>query len=100
MRLRQQRAVFAPHQSLRLKWWEKQSTLLMAMADLSKNEEPQPAPSSGQDLKGSLSSAPVASNDTVSPSPFSAFSPKIEEKRWDHHSEPLTQHLWEKERLY
>ena len=72
----------------------------MAMADLLKNEEPRSMPSSAHDPKESLSSAPVAGKDTTSPSPFSAFSPKIEEKRWDHSTEPLTQQIWEKERLY
>ena len=72
----------------------------MAMTDLPKNEDPQPMPSSAVDQKESLFSAPVASKDASLPSPFSAFSPKIAEKRWDHSTETLTQQLWEKERLY
>ena len=32
--------------------------------------------------------------------PFSRFKPKIDEKRWDHQTETVTQALWEKERLY
>jgi valyl-tRNA synthetase len=72
----------------------------MAMADLPKNEDPRPMPSSAHDPKESLSSALVASKDTAPSSPFSGFIPKIEEKRWDHNTELLTQQIWEKEGLY
>jgi valyl-tRNA synthetase len=57
-------------------------------------------PSSAHDPKESLSSALVASKDTAPSSPFSGFIPKIEEKRWDHNTELLTQQIWEKEGLY
>lgn len=72
----------------------------MAMADVPKNEELRPMPSSAHDQKVALSSSPVASKDTTSPSPFSTFTPKIEEKRWDHNTELLTQQLWDREGLY
>jgi valyl-tRNA synthetase len=72
----------------------------MAMADLPKNEDPRAMPSSAHDPKESLSSALVASKDTAPSSPFSGFIPKIEEKRWDHNTELLTQQIWEKEGLY
>jgi len=86
--------------SLRLKWGEERSTLSMAMADSPKNEQPRSMPSSAQDPKQSLSSTPIANKHSTSPSAFSAFTPKIVEKRWDHSTELLTQQLWEKERLY
>ena len=57
-------------------------------------------PSSAQDPKQSLSSTPIANKHSTSPSAFSAFTPNIVEKRWDHSTELLTQQLWEKERLY
>jgi len=70
------------------------------MADSPKNEEPRSMPSSAQDPKESLSSTPIASKNSTSPSAFSAFTPKIVEKRWDHSTELLTQQLWEKEGIY
>jgi valyl-tRNA synthetase len=73
---------------------------MAAMADSPKSENPQPMPTSAYDSKESLSSAPDSSKDTTLPSPFSAFTPKVQEKRWDHNTELLTQQLWEKQRLY
>ncbi len=47
-------------------------------------------PSAGQE------SLPERTDHVQSPK----FSPTIEEKRWDHQTEPRTQELWERERLY
>ena len=63
-------------------------------------EEPQSMPPSSSDSKDSPSSSPIATKVSTSPSPFSAFTPKIVEKRWDHNMELLTQQFWEKEGLY
>ncbi len=63
-------------------------------------EEPQPMPPSSSDSKESPSSAPIVTKVSTSLSPFSAFTPKIVEKRWDHNSELRTQQFWEKEGLY
>ncbi len=57
-------------------------------------------PSSSPDSKESLSSTPIVNKDNASSAVFSAFTPKIVEKRWDHSTEVLTQQLWEKEGLY
>src|SRR6266851_84424 len=57
-------------------------------------------PSSSPDSKESLSSTPVMNKDNASSTAFSAFTPKMVEKRWDHSTEVLTQQLWEKEGLY
>ncbi len=73
---------------------------MVATLDSLENEKPQPMPLSAHDPKESLTSAPVASKANSSPSLFSAFTPKIEEKRWDHNTELLTQQFWEKEGLY
>ncbi len=58
--------------------------------------KPSPFPNS----KESVSSTPILSKDSKSSAAFSAFTPKIEEKRWDHNTELVTQRLWEKEGLY
>src|SRR3989475_247741 len=79
---------------------EKRSTLSIAMADFPKSEEPRSTPSSAQDRKETFSSTPIANKGSTSLSVFSAFTPKIVEKRWDHSTEILTQQLWEKEGLY
>ena len=63
-------------------------------------EEPQSMPPSYSDSKDSPSSTPIVTKVSTSPSPFSAFTPKIVEKRWDHNMELLTQQFWEKEGLY
>ena len=63
-------------------------------------EEPQSMPPSSSDSKDSPSSSPIVTKVSTSPSPFSAFTPKIVEKRWDHNMELLTQQFWEKEGLY
>jgi valyl-tRNA synthetase len=57
-------------------------------------------PSSSPDSRESLSSTPIVNKDNTSSPKFSAFTPKIVEKRWDHGTEVLTQQLWEKEGLY
>src|SRR2546430_1512966 len=85
-------------QSLRLKWGKEQS--LLVMADRLMHEEPQSMPPSYSDSKDSPSSTPIVTKVSTSPSPFSAFTPKIVEKRWDHNTELLTQQFWEKEGLY
>ena len=72
----------------------------MALADVPKDGEPQSTPSSSSDSKEPPSSIPIVIKDSTSPSPFSAFTPKIVEKRWDHNTELLTQQLWVKEGLY
>ncbi len=64
------------------------------------HEEPQSMPPSYSDSKDSPSSTPIVTKVSTSPSPFSAFTPKIVEKRWDHNTELLTQQFWEKEGLY
>ena len=64
------------------------------------HEEPQSMPPSSSDSKDSPSSSPIVTKVSTSPSPFSAFTPKIVEKRWDHNTELLTQQFWEKEGLY
>ena len=64
------------------------------------HEEPQSMPPSSSDSKDSLSSSPIVTKVSTSPSPFSEFTPKIVEKRWDHNTELLTQQFWEKEGLY
>src|SRR2546421_576124 len=86
-------------QSLRLKWGKERSRLLV-MADCLMREEPQSMPPSSSDSKDSPSSSPIVTKVSTSPSPFSAFTPKIVEKRWDHNMELLTQQFWEKEGLY
>ena len=63
-------------------------------------EEPQSMPPSSSDSKDSPSSSPIVTKVSTPPSPFSAFTPKIVEKRWDHNMELLTQQFWEKEGLY
>src|SRR5437899_1489066 len=79
---------------------EKRSTLSIAMADFPKSEEPRSTPSSAQDRKETFSSTPIANKGSTSLSVFSAFTPKIVEKRWDHSTEILIQQFWEKEGLY
>ncbi|HVH14093.1 MAG TPA: class I tRNA ligase family protein, partial [Candidatus Angelobacter sp.] len=69
------------------------------MSHLPKNEEPRSLPSSSSPKESPFSTA-ILPKHSASSSPFSTFTPKIEEKRWDHNTEPLTQQLWEKERLY
>ncbi len=64
------------------------------------HEEPKSMPPSYSDSKDSPSSTPIVTKVSTSPSPFSAFTPKIVEKRWDHNTELLTQQFWEKEGLY
>jgi len=72
----------------------------MVMADSLMREEPQSMPPSSSDSKDSPSSSPIVTKVSTSPSPFSAFTPKIVAKRWDHNMELLTQQFWEKEGLY
>src|SRR2546422_4411827 len=57
-------------------------------------------PSSSPDSKESLSSTPIVNKDNTSSAKFSAFTPKIVEKRWDHSTEVQTQQVWENEGLY
>ena len=64
------------------------------------HEEPQSMPPSSSDSKDSPSSSPIVTKVSTSSSLFSAFTPKIVEKRWDHSTELLTQQFWEKEGLY
>ena len=64
------------------------------------HEEPKSMPPSYSDSKDSPSSTPIVTKVSTSPSPFSAFTPKIVKKRWDHNTELLTQQFWEKEGLY
>src|SRR5260370_13284146 len=74
---------------------------LMAAALPSRSEDSADSRrSSSADSKESLSSTPIVNKDNVSSAVFSAFTPKIVEKRWDHSTEVLTQQLWEKEGLY
>src|SRR5437667_10890369 len=70
------------------------------MADCLMREEPQSMPPSSSDSKDSPSSSPIVTKVSTSRSPFSAFTPKIVESRWDHNTELLTQQFWEKEGLY
>src|SRR6266581_9773292 len=73
---------------------------LLVTADRLMYEESQSIPPSSSDSKESPSSTPIVTKGSTSPSPFSAFTPKIVEKRWDHNTELLTQQFWEKEGLY
>src|SRR6058998_2633575 len=74
---------------------------LMAAALLSKSDDSADSrPSPSPDSKQSLSSTPIVNKGNTSSAKFSAFTPKIVEKRWDHSTEVLTQQLWEKEGLY
>ena len=53
---------------------------------------------------GEIQDSPRSSSEANSQkdpeTPFSKFKPKIDEKRWDHQTEKVTQSLWEKEKLY
>src|SRR5438552_15181725 len=86
-------------QSLRLKWGKEPSRLLV-MADCLIREEAHSMPPSPSDSKDSPSSSPIVTKVSTSPSPFSAFTPKIVERRWDHNTELLTHQFWKKEGLY
>src|SRR2546428_8298611 len=85
-------------QSLRLKWGMEQSPLLV-MADRLMHEEPKSMPPSYSDSKDSPSSTPIVTKVSTSPSPFSAFTPKIVEKRRDHNTQLLTQQFWQQDAL-
>src|SRR5205807_10421854 len=92
-------SMFKAGQTLRLKWGKERSRLLV-MADCLMREEPQSMPPSSSDSKDSPSSSSIATKVSTSPSPYSAFTPKIAEKRWDHNMELLTQQFCETEGLY
>lgn len=44
--------------------------------------------------------SPANSSQQSEETPFSRFKPKIDEKRWDHQTETVTQAIWEREKLY
>jgi valyl-tRNA synthetase len=46
------------------------------------------------------SSTPIVNSTGTATAKVATFTPKIEEKRWDHSTEVQTQQLWEKEGLY
>src|SRR5437016_14681893 len=86
-------------QSLRLKWGKERSRLLV-MADCLMREEPQSMPPSSTDSKDSPSSSPIAKKVSTSPSPFSAFTPKIVKNRCKHKIKLQTQQYCDKEEFY